>query len=39
MQDSPSINLIQKLFVKNVNVKVHDPEAMNEAKLYFDDKI
>src|SRR5690606_4450323 len=38
MRDAPSINLINKLLDHQVNVRVYDPAAMEEAKSYFGDK-
>ena len=39
MRDAPSINLINKLLDNQVNVKVFDPAAMEEAKLHFGNKV
>ena len=39
MRDAPSINLINKLLDHQVNVRVYDPAAMDEAKNVFGDKI
>jgi UDPglucose 6-dehydrogenase len=39
MRDAPSINLIHKLIDHQVNVRVYDPAAMDEAKSYFGDKV
>ena len=39
MRDAPSINLIQKLLDHNVNVRIYDPAAMEEAKSHFGDRI
>lgn len=39
MRDAPSINLIQKLLDNQVKVRVYDPAAMHEARLYFDDEV
>lgn len=39
MRDAPSINLINKLLDHQVNVRVYDPAAMEEAKSYFGDKV
>tara|TARA_B100000963_G_scaffold307643_1_gene282749 strand:- start:2076 stop:3398 length:1323 start_codon:yes stop_codon:yes gene_type:complete len=35
MRDSPSLDIIPSLIKKNCNVKVYDPEGMNEAKKYL----
>lgn len=35
MRDSPSLDLIPKLIEKGCNLKVFDPEGMEEAKKYF----
>ncbi len=39
MRDAPSINLIQRLLEHQVNVRVYDPAAMEEAKSHFGDKV
>lgn len=39
MRDGPSINLVNKLLDHQVNVRVYDPAAMDEAKSYFGDKV
>ena len=39
MRDAPSINLIHRLIEHQVNVRVYDPAAMDEAKSYFGDKV
>lgn len=39
MRDAPSINLINKLLDNQVNVRVYDPAAMDEAKMLFGDKV
>ena len=39
MREAPSINLIQRLIDNKVNVRVYDPAAMDEAKVFFGDKI
>ena len=39
MREAPSINLIQKLIDNNVNVRVYDPAAMDEAKRIFGDTV
>ncbi len=39
IRDAPSINLINKLLVNKVKVRVYDPAAMAEAKSLFEDKI
>ncbi len=39
MRDAPSINLVNKLLEHGVNVRVYDPAAMDEAKVYFGDKV
>lgn len=39
MRDAPSINLINKLLDHQVNVRVYDPAAMDEAKNVFGDKV
>jgi len=39
MREAPSIKLIQELIREGANVKVFDPEAMNNAKKIFRDTI
>ena len=39
MRESPSIDIINGLLNLNANIFAYDPEAMNEAKKIFSDKI
>jgi UDPglucose 6-dehydrogenase len=39
IRESPSINVISELLAQNAKIKAFDPEAMNEAKVEFGDKI
>lgn len=39
MRDSSSITIINRLLERGANVRVHDPEAMKNAKMIFGDKI
>ena len=39
VRESVSINLIEKLLAKKVNIKVHDPKAIDNAKSIFKNKI
>ncbi|MDO8446147.1 MAG: UDP-glucose/GDP-mannose dehydrogenase family protein [Deltaproteobacteria bacterium] len=39
MREAPSITIINRLLEAGARVKVHDPEAMDEAKKVFGDRI
>lgn len=39
MREAPSITIINKLLEAGAKIKVHDPEAMDEAKKLFGNKI
>lgn len=39
MRDAPSITIINKLLEAGASIKAHDPEAMDEAKKVFGNKI
>ncbi len=39
MREAPSITIISRLLEAGAKVKVHDPEAMDEAKKVFGDRI
>ena len=39
MREAPSITIINRLLEVGARVKVHDPEAMDEAKKVFGDRI
>jgi UDPglucose 6-dehydrogenase len=39
MREAPSITIIERLLAAGATVRAHDPEAMNEAKKIFGDRI
>lgn len=39
MRDAPSLTLINSLLESGVNVRAYDPAAMQEAKIYLNDRI
>ncbi|MEK7842556.1 MAG: UDP-glucose/GDP-mannose dehydrogenase family protein, partial [Deltaproteobacteria bacterium] len=39
MRDAPSITIINKLLEAGASIKAHDPEAMDEAKKVFGNRI
>lgn len=39
MREAPSITVINRLLEAGAKIKAHDPEAMNEARKYFGDRI
>ncbi|BCG47390.1 UDP-glucose 6-dehydrogenase [Citrifermentans bremense] len=39
MRDAPSLTIINRLLEMGASVHAHDPEAMNEAKKHFGDRI
>lgn len=39
MREAPSITIIERLLAAGATIRVHDPEAMQEAKKLFSDRI
>src|SRR5205823_3944504 len=39
MRDAPAIKIIESLLAEGVSVTAYDPEASDEAKKYFGDRI
>ena len=39
MREAPSITIIEELLANGASVRAHDPEAINEAKKAFGDRI
>jgi UDPglucose 6-dehydrogenase len=39
MRDAPSLTIIERLLALGAKVRAHDPEAINEAKKHFGDRI
>jgi len=39
MREAPAISMINALTAKGAKVRAHDPEALNEAKRIFDDRV
>ncbi|HBG07366.1 MAG: UDP-glucose 6-dehydrogenase [Geobacteraceae bacterium GWC2_58_44] len=39
MRDAPSVTIINRLLEMGAQVRAHDPEAINEAKKHFGDRI
>ncbi len=39
MREAPSLTIIERLLAAGASVRAHDPEALQEAKKYFGDRI